>query len=630
MKPPNYYFEKLFKIICLGILLYSFSFSSHSQTNLPVNKNFAKALENGTRTTAGIPGINYWQNKASYNISAEIIPHEKKLIGTETINYVNNSPDTLSQLVFHVFQNLYKKGNPRDFPVHPEDIHDGVIIGYLKVENVLVPDFITNGTQITTKLKNPLFPKESITIEMKWDFTIPTKSNIRMGGKDESSFFVGQWYPKVAVYDDINGWDKNIHSGGQEFYNELGDYNYSIKVPDGLMTWGTGILANAKEVLEKKIYTRYLEAHESDSIISIIGQTDYESEESLTKGNIWKFEASNVPDVAFAVSNHFLWDGTSLSGTSNKNIFIDAAYPLEAKDFTEVALIAKKTIQFLSNELPGYPYPFPAMTIFNGTNGTSGMEYPMIANDPSAEKRGRTVDVTAHEIAHNYFPFYVLTNETEHAWMDEAFAAMLPHKFQERTEPSLNRITRYTGDMNKYANTDWNIATITKSTMLKGRTSYFNLYMKPALALYFLQNILGEELFKQCMITYIDTWKEKHPTPLDFFYLINETSQQNLNWFWNSWFYDNGYPDLSIECADKKEKKYEVTIKRIGKIPVPIYLIITFEDSSTCEIHHSAAVWLDKNFIVIPVKTNKKIEKIRLGNEYIPDVDPTNNLFLIE
>ena len=626
MNYSNTYFKILSKKSVFCFLFLLIPFWGFSQNNLPISKNFSKALHKKTRTTKGMPGAKYWQNRVSYNIRAEVIPQEKKLIGNEKISFENHSPDTLHQIVFHVFQNLYKKGSQRDYAVDPDDINSGVVIETLKIKEKLITDFTTTGTLLIVELKQPVNPSEIINIEIKWNFSIPTKTNIRMGGKDESTFFLGQWYPKVAVYDDIKGWDKNIHTGGQEFYYDTGNYKYSVKVPDSYVVWGSGLLQNGEKVLSKKIYKKFMQAHKSNSIIPIISLSDYKSGESITIDNIWKFEADNVSDVAFGISNHFLWDGTSTEISGN-NIFVEAAYPAEAEDFTEVALLAKKSINYLSTELPGVPYPFPTVSVFNGTNGSSGMEYPMIANDPSADNRGRTVDVTAHEITHNYFPFYVLTNETEHAWMDEAFAAMLPFKYQLENEPTLNRLTRYAKSMSDYANTDWNIATITKSTILKDKISYFNFYMKPAVGLYVLEDILGEKLFRKCLIAYIETWKGKHPVPVDFFNTINEFSHQNLNWFWKSWFFENGYPDLSIDSVEQKENFCEIIIKKIGTLPVPVELIITFKDRTTQNIHHSAAVWQNETRMAIPIKTNKKIDNLKLGNEYIPDTDLKNNFF---
>jgi len=591
------------KIFALVFLIPVLTFA---QNNLPISKNFAKAIKNQTRTTKGIPGPKYWQNRVSYNITAEVIPSEKRLIGTETIILENNSPDTLDHILMHVYQNLYKKGNPKDQFIHPDDVHSGVTIESVKIKEKEIAELESVVTLLVVGLKEFVYPSEVISIEVKWSFIIPSNSDIRMGGKDSSSFFLGHWFPRVAVYDDLKGWDGNIHSGGEEFYYEMGDFEYSVKAPEGFMVWGTGLLQNAEKVLSKNILKKYMQAKKSNDIISIVSESDYDQGEKLTKNNTWRFKADNVSDVAFGISDHFLWDATSTEFAGNR-VFIEAAYPPQSADFKEVAQLAKKSIQYLSTELPGVPYPFSAVSVFNGTNGRSGMEYPMIANNPSADNRGRTVDVTVHEITHNYFPFYVLTNETEHAWMDEAFASMIPYKYQQKTEPTLNRLSRYTGYMNKWAHTDRDIATMTNSTFIKGKISSYNFYSKPAVSLYVLQDMLGEKLFKECLVKYIETWKRKHPAPEDFFNLVNEATQQNLNWFWKSWFYGNGFPDLSIDNIVQKENAYEITIKKIGELPVPIELTITFEDQTTAILHQTAAVWEKNNQNFFSITTVKNI-----------------------
>ena len=597
-----------------------------SQSGLPINKNFFRAIKNQTRTLKGIPGQDYWQNKASYNINVEIIPDEKKLIGFEKIVFENNSPDTLNHILLHIYQNLYQKGNPKDDFIHPDDIHSGVVIKHVKIKEKQITELESIVTVLKINLKDAVYPSEKITIEVEWCFTIPTKSNIRMGAKDNTSFFLGHWFPRIAVYDDLKGWDTDIHSGDEEFYYDIGNFEYTVKVPEGYMVWGTGLLQNANKVLSPEIYKKYLQANSSDSIISIICQSDYESGKKLTLKNSWRFKADNISDVAFGISNHFLWDASSTEIAGNR-VLVEAAYPVQAEDFIEVAYLAKKSIIYLSNELPGIPYPFPAVTIFNGTNGRSGMEYPMIANNPSAENRGRTVDVTMHEIAHNYFPFFVLTNETEHAWMDESFAAMIPHEYQMITEPTLNRLIRYAKQTSNLANTDRNIPTISNSAYVKSKISSFNFYSKPAVGLYVLQDMLGKEMFKKCLKTYIETWKRKHPAPQDFFNLVNITANRNLNWFWKSWFYGNGYPDLSIDKVEKKRDSYEIIIKKIGDLPVPIILKVNIKHGDPIIYEYAADVWENTNEMVIKIEAGMEMESLKLGNEYIPDTNATNNYY---
>ena len=210
-------------------LLFILPFFCISQNNIPYNKTFTQAVTKKTRTIKGIPGSNYWQNSESYDISAEVFPLERKLSGEEKIHYVNNSPDTLDQLVFHIFQNLYKIGSKRGLLIHPDDVHSGVVIENLKINNTLITNFTLKSTRLIVDLETPLLPATTVTIEMSWNFSIPVKSDLRMGGKDETSFFLGHWFPKVAVYDDIKGWDQNTHTGSKEFYADLGNYKFSIK-----------------------------------------------------------------------------------------------------------------------------------------------------------------------------------------------------------------------------------------------------------------------------------------------------------------------------------------------------------------------------------------------------------------
>ena len=219
------------------------------QNDLPISKKFAEAVKNQTRTKKGTPGSKYWQNRASYNITAEVIPSEKKLIGSEIIIFKNNSPDTLEQIVMHIYQDLYKKGTPKDQFIHSDDIHSGVKIESVIIQEKQIVELKSDNTLLMISMKDFIVPSESITIEVKWNFTIPTKSDIRMGGKDSTSFFLGHWFPRIAVYDDLKGWDVNIHSGGKEFYYDIGDFEYSVKVPQGYFVWGTGLLQNAEKVL---------------------------------------------------------------------------------------------------------------------------------------------------------------------------------------------------------------------------------------------------------------------------------------------------------------------------------------------------------------------------------------------
>lgn len=600
------------------IILFIISFSAVAQEELPLTQAYRNAVEKGTRTLNGEPGENYWQNSADYDIVATLFPSENLLKGSETIIYQNNSNDVLNTIVIHLFQNLYKKGAARDAEVNEADLTNGMVIDSLFVNSDIDMDYTIEGTQLIVTLREPLNPSNILELQLYWQFNIPTKSNIRMGAKDETSFFLGQWYPKIAVYDDIKGWDRNMHLGSQEFYNDKGNYRYKVNVPKGYLVWGTGVLKNAKSVLNEETLMRYRKALKSDDVIHIIRE---HTAAVTTNDSIWHFEAKNVPDIAFGMSNHFLWDATSIQKSEKERVLVSAVYPKESNDFKEVAELSKKAIDFFSNTMPGITYPYPAMTVFNGTNGLSGMEYCMIVNNPSVNNRGRTVDVTAHEIAHTFFPFTVLTNETDYAWMDEGFASILPYKFQQNNEPSSSRIIRYAKEVSEQGETVINVPTMTNSNMLNGSTSYFNNYMKPALALYVLEDLLGTKIFNVALQNYINQWTGKHPLPYDFFYSVNSTSNLNLNWFWKKWFFENAYPDLKIVSV----RHNVIAIEKVGTLPVPVILQITYDDGRTENLKYTASIWKDTDYFTTVSSYNTKIAKIVLGNDYIPDTDLNNN-----
>ena len=623
--------KEIHRLGIVALVVFGFLRAYSQESELFIPKAILQAYQKQTRSYDGRPGINYWQNTANYRIKAQIFPSKRLVKGEETITYFNNSPDTLGEIVLQIFQDIYKKGSARDVYVSPDDVYDGVNIFLLKIvsSRQKITKTRRTGTHLIVELKNSFLPGDSIKIHVRWKFQIPVFTNLRMGGKDKSTYFIGQWYPEVAVYDDIYGWDLLNHTGGQEFYHNIGNYDVYINVPQGYLVWGTGVLQNPEEVLTKPFLTRYKKAFQSNEVIHIVKPHDLETAIKISKTSLWHYCATKVPDFCFAVSNHFLWDASSMvvDSLENRRVLVQAVYPISAEDFKEVDQLARKAIYYLSNDLPGVPFPYPSMTVFNGTNGTSGMEYPMVVNNPSSKRRGRTVDVTAHEITHSYFPFYVLTNETRYAWMDEAFASMIPYKLQKKLEPSLNRLTRYARTISQWANTERNLPTMSLATQMKGRIYYFASYTKPALALYYLKEMLGDRLFRRTLRAYIETWKHKHPTPYDFFFLMNRVTGRNLNWFWESWFFNSGYPDLAISGVKKSGIIYKVFIRKKGKLPVPVRLEIVYQDGSKYKVEKTIDVWKNGlDYLTIPIKTNKKIKMIRLGDDYVPDVNPLDNV----
>jgi hypothetical protein len=314
----------------------------------------------------------------------------------------------------------------------------------------------------------------------------------------------------------------------------------------------------------------------------------------------------------------------SLQVDDDRRVYIAAVYKEESKDFYEVAEISRKAIKYFSEELPGVPFPYPSLTVFNGSGG---MEFPMIINDGSAQTQAGTVGVTSHEIAYQYFPFYVGINEEKYGWMDEGIATFLPFDFQEREgkySPRKRNVTAF----EKYSGIEMEFPPIIPSYQLRDYALRLASYVRPGLAYNFLQDILGRELFNKSLKEFIERWNGKHPIPYDFFFTFNETAGKDLSWYWKPWFFESGFPNLAIKDVQLSNNKLEISIEKKGIIPVPVHLIILCEDNSIVEIYENASIWKDKNSFSIEKEIKPNPISITLGTEIIPDVDRSNNIFI--
>ena len=627
------------KIIIFFYLLL-FAFLSLSAQSLYMPRNIQKAYEDGTRAYNGRPGPKYWiNNDTDYRIQVHFDPSSRVVSGKESIRYKNNSPDTLRNMVFRLYQDIYKKGNFRDFIIDKSVINDGVEIKKLSVNNQEIdvnkesPRVTRRGTNLILSLPDSLLPQSEANFELEWQFVLPNRSQIRMGAYPDSSFFISLWYPQIAVYDDIDGWDEYSYTGNQEFYNDFKNFDVEITVVDSFLVWATGVLQNPQELLSKKYLKRYYEAQKSDSVIHIVKAADYNGGKIFKKAgdHTWHFTAEYVPDFAFAVGYKYLWDGTNLPLEKGKReVFISAAYNEKSADFKDVAEIARKTIKYLSEELPGVTYPYPEMTVFNGRGG---MEYPMMVNDGSTSKWASTVHLTSHEITHTYFPFYMGTNERKYAWMDEGWAQMLPFALQHRMAPDYDPVSRTCTYYEKVAGTEMEVPMMVPSIVIGGnvfRPTYRNAsYNRPAMAYEYLQDLLGDEMFRKAMQEYIARWHGKHPIPYDFFFTFNNVSGEDLSWYWKPWFFESGYPDLGIEKDEPSDRGIAVTVKKLGNIPIPAKVKITYSDGSQDSLYQTARIWKDggDEYKFIFKNGKKSVEKVELGSSKIPDVNDENNLW---
>lgn len=618
------------------LLIISFTPSLFAQSGLYMPLNIKKAYDNNTRSYDGEPGDNYWQNRADYNIKVELNPKNRTLDGNETIHYQNNSPDSLKNLNLKIYQDIYKIGTLRDFPLDSSDIHRGTVIHYIKVNGDSVQlsgeesEIKRLASILRIKLEEPLPPGEDLILDLGWETILPGKSRLRMGAYGDSAFFVAHWFPRIAVYDDIDGWDRYPYSGTQEFYNDFGDFEVEVIVPGDFIVWATGLLQNMDEVLSDKFLDRFKEASSSDSVIHIVTSADYLNGPVPLQNekNSWRYKASNVPDFAFATSNCYLWDATSLivDEETDRRVVVDAAYRRPSEEFYEVARIGRESIKYLSEDMPGYPFPYPKMTVFNGSGG---MEYPMIVNDGTTTTRARTIGLTSHEISHTYFPFFIGTNEKRYAWMDEGWAVMLNFDFQNRMTDGNNQISREIRTYSLIAGRDIDLPMMIPSIYLKGRSYRNASYSRPAIAYNLLREIMGDEKFKDALHLYMDRWNGKHPIPYDFFYTFDQVNGENLRWFWKPWFFERGHADLAIKDVIIKDNETEVVIEKVGLLPVPIKMKIAYADESEKIITHSAEVWKDGSTeFRITIDHEKEIESIGIGDKYIPDNNQENDIYL--
>ncbi|HKR06552.1 MAG TPA: M1 family metallopeptidase [Bacteroidia bacterium] len=615
--------------VCVLIFLFLSANSFAQQLYIP--RNIQKAFDKNTRAADGKPGKNYWQNFADYDLKIKFNPKSRLIEGTEYITYYNNSPDTLDQLVIRNYPDFFKRGGIRDWGIEPEDEGRGLTIEKLMIDDSFFDASEKNenvqrdGTNMTVKCH--ILPKHASKLEIKWSYILNKGSHVRTGQVDEGSHFIAYCFPRIAVYDDVTGWDENKYLGNNEPYFDFGNFNAEVTVPKNYVVWATGELQNADEVFKEVIVQKMNEAKASEKSLFVIDSLDLENKNvtAENKWNTFKFKAVNVPDFAFGTSDHYLWQASSMivDSSSKRGAIINTVFNKTHKDYFYVHDFSRKTVEVMSYDFPGVPYPYPHITVFDGLDQ---MEYPMMVNDNPVSDRAENITLTDHEIFHTLFPFYMGINQTKYAWMDEGWATIAEWYISSKIDSALHD-TYGVDDVREISGTENDVPLIIPAT--ENKESYFvNAYPKPALVYWYLKDMLGEGLFRKSIQSYISSWNGKHPLPWDFFNSINTASGLDLNWFWKAWFYDYGTIDLGIKNVVAKDSSYDVIVEMKGNKPVPVYLNIEFTDGSKKIVHQSALVWKNMNKeVTIPIHESKSISKIRLENIYVPDTNQKDNVF---
>ncbi|MEI9810940.1 MAG: M1 family metallopeptidase [Bacteroidota bacterium] len=619
---------RYFLFIAVSLL----SITANSQTLLPTPRNIQSAYDEGTRSVTGKPGKNYWQNTANYDLKINFDPATRLISGVADISYINNSPDILDEVWFKLYPNYYKKGSPRQTAVAPEDISDGVIIDSIWINDKSVPvtALRINGTNATLRGQS-IARGQRTRFRIVYHYTLNKGSHNRMGEIEPGAAFIAYFFPRVAVYDDIDGWNTIPYTGTQEFYNDFCHFSAAITVPAGFIVWATGDLKNAGDVLAPVYQQRLIQAEQNDAMVYIIDSADLKKGSITAAGksyNTWHFDADDVTDFTFAVSDHYLWQSSSLvvDPKTKRRTRVDAAFNPRHQDYFHVAGDTRKTVEAMSYTFPAWPFPYPHITVFDGLDQ---MEYPMMVNDNPVEDREESITLTDHEVFHTMFPFYMGINETKYAWMDEGWATIGEWLISPMIDSTI--VDEYgVAPTASNAGNETDLPIITPSIEMN-RSYFTNSYPKPAMGYLFIKDYLGDALFTKALHHYIEQWHGKHPMPNDFFYSMNEGAGKNLNWFWKKWFFDNGIPDLAITSVKKSGTKITVLITDKGGKPVPVDLTIAYKDGSTQKIHRSIAVWEKGNkTTVITFISAKTISKIVMSDPHTPDSRPDDNVYEVK
>ena len=619
---------KMKSIKILSILLFS-AICVNAQVQLPIEPVFQKTYKQGTRSVSGKPGKNYWQNSSKYDLKVDFNPISRLLKGKVEVIYTNNSPDTLKEIWFKLYPNLYKKGTPRKSKISESDLSEGVkITSVLQNDLKLGLDHLQiDGTNMQIAIQ-PLLPGKTIKFKFDYSYTVNKGSHVRTGQVDDGSHFIAYFFPRIAVYDDVDGWNKYPYTGAEEFYNDFDQFDAQITVPGGYGIWATGDLKNPNEVFQKEIVTRISNAEKNNAVVDVITDQDLAGKKVTQPNafNTFKFEAKNVTDFVFALSDHYLWKSTSLvvDPKTKRRTRVDAVFNPKHKDYYEVIDFARITVESMSYKFPKWPFPYNHETIFDGLDQ---MEYPMMVNDNPVTNREDAITLTDHEIFHTMFPFYMGINETKYGWMDEGWATIGEWLISPMIDSTI--VDEYGVQPTASSSggkDDTPIMTLTPD--LKGSGSFTNSYPKPGLAYLYVKDYLGEELFTKALHNYIRNWNGKHPMPYDFFNSMNEGSGKNLNWFWKTWFFEGDVLDLAIKSAQKNANGYTITVENKGIKALPIDLTLTYNDGSKETNHSSIGVWeKGAKQVEIKINTTKKLEKVVMGSSHVPDKVKSDNIF---
>jgi hypothetical protein len=617
------------------------------------NNNFYPNPGNEYRSGNGEPGPLYWQNRADYSIKAQLFEDSNRVRGSVTLTYTNNSPSALPFIWFQLDQNLFNPES-RGFARTPAtgrsrygDSKSPFVGGY-RIWNVKVVSVkdgkpvettvepIVTDTRMQVRLPSDLKAKgDVVRISMDYEYTVPPYGADRTGilkTEKGNIYAIAQWYPRVCVFDDLNGWNVQPYLGPSEFYLEYGDFDVSITAPASHIVVASGELLNPVDVLTATQLKRYREAQQSEKTVAIRSKEEVgvassrPDKPTLT----WRYRIQNARDFAWASSKAFVWDAARINLPGGKKAMAQSAYPPEVSSADAWGRSTEYTKASIEINSRWYEYPYPAAV--NVASNVGGMEYPGIVFCGSNAKGASLWGVTDHELGHTWFPMIVGSNERRYGWMDEGFNTFINQIASE----AFNNGEYSQGDMDAHTMVPFVFGPMSETIWktpdhMKEMNIGVALYFKPAIALTILrEQVVGKERFDYAFRKYIRDWAYKHPSPWDFFRSMENGTGEDLGWFWKGMFIENYRLDQAVSKVEyvsgKPEQGALVTIDNLERMAMPVVLEYETVGGAKGRKTLPVEVWQNSESWKVRLNTREELKRVTIDPERrFPDAVPDNN-----
>lgn len=640
--------------------------------DIPMTNAIRRALAAGTRDSTGRPGANYWQLRTDYDIDVSLDPATSRLTGKARITIHNTSPEPLPDIGLRLDPNHFLGNAPHAAPWVPAEVTDGMVLSRMVIDGKAVniasnaavggiaaegaraiqnaqqaaaasagENTLLNGrsTNARIRLGTPIAAGARAVLEIDWSHKLPggPGTGHRMTQRWADSLYQPtQWFPRVAKYDDLRGWDTELYLGPSEFYNNFGSFDVRIDVPHGWIVSGTGLLQNPEQVLTPTARDRLARVTQSDAVTTIVGPDEIgpgqATASSPTGRLVWRFHADTVNDFAWATARKYVWTATRATIPGKGAVPVHMVYlPGRANLFAKAGEVTRHALEFYSKLW--FPYQFPQLTLQDGPS--AGMEYPMVINS--------NVGAADHEAGHMWWPMVVGNNETWYGWMDEGFNQymnILSDADTENKAPDLNGRGQSYGPISGRETEPpmmWN-------ANYAGPASYgFTTYSKTPLMLSMLGGIVGDSAVQRAHREWGTAWMFKHPSPWDYMFFMNKALGRDLGWFWYSWLFTTESVDHRLASVKPVGIRTAVTVAQDGYMPAPIVLEVKFKatgpairpmrnmvmvDSATARVTVPVDVWFDgrRSHTVNLVMGGRAIEQITLDpDRRFPDRNPADN-----